>query len=311
MKIVILDRKTLGYDLDLSAIEQFGDVTTYETTHTTQTLSRVKDCDIVITNKVIIDKEIMQHSSFKLVCITATGTNNVDLEYAQTKNIEVKNVAGYSPASVAQLTMTLALELIQKISYYKNYVDSKQWEKSEIFTHIDKPFFELENKNWGIIGLGDIGKKVAQIAQGFNCNVNYYSTSGMNNNTDYTSISLDKLLKTSDIISIHCPLNDTTFNMINKTNLKDLKEGTILLNLSRGGIINEKDLSEAIDQKDLYCGLDVVEVEPIKKDNPLNFVKNKERLIITPHIGWASIEARTRLLNGVIKNIQKFVFKYK
>lgn len=311
MKIVILDRKTLGYDLDLSQISQFGDVTTYETTNETQTLSRVQDCDIVITNKVVINKEIMEQSSFKLVCITATGTNNVDLEYAKTKKIEVKNVAGYSPASVAQLTLTLALELIQNISYYKNYVDSKAWQNSDIFTHIDKPFFELENKNWGIIGLGDIGKKVAQIASGFNCNVNYYSTSGMNKNTDYISISLEELIKTSDIISIHCPLNNTTLNMLNKTNLKNLKQGAILLNLSRGGIINEKDLAEALDTQELYCGLDVVEIEPIQKENPLNFVKNKERLIITPHIGWASIEARKRLLGGVIKNIQLYVQKYK
>lgn len=311
MKLVLLDRQTLGYDIDLTQFNQFGEVTVFETTNKHQTLSRVKDADIVITNKVVIDKDIMEKSDIKLICITATGTNNIDLEYAEKMGISVKNVAGYSTSSVAQLTLTLALELIQKISYYKNYVQNGDWEKSPIFTHIDKPFFELKNKNWGIIGLGNIGEKVAQIAKAFECNVNYYSTSGKNNNTNYNSISLNELLKISDIISIHCPLNDTTYNMINSTNLNLIKENGILLNLSRGGIINESDLAKEIDKRDLYCGLDVLECEPIEKDNPLNFVKNKENIIITPHVGWASIEARNTLINGVIKNIQYYISQNK
>ncbi len=307
MELVFLDRKTIGEDIDLSEFEQFGNVTIYETTDASQTIQRVKNADIVITNKVVIDKEVMVNSNIKLICIAATGMNNVDLEAAKNRNIEVKNVSGYSTHSVAQTTFALALELINKTQYYSNYVKDGSWEKSTIFTHIDKPFFELKDKKWGIIGLGNIGEKVAQIAQSFGCNVNYYSTSGKNSNTNYKQIELKELLRTSDIISIHCPYNDLTKNLLNKTNLNLIKENSILLNLGRGGIINEKDLVEILNSKTLYCGLDVIEKEPLQTTSPLKSILNKHNIIITPHIGWSSIEARNRLKDGIIQNISKYV----
>ena len=308
MKIVFLDTKTLGNDISLDKFETLGEVIKYETTNPRETLQRVQDCDVVVTNKVVLSKEVIEKSNFKLICITATGTNNVDLEAASKANVEVKNVTDYSTSSVAQLTITLVLELIQKISYYKEYVESLQWSKSNLFTHIDKPFFELKNKKWGIIGLGNIGKEVAKIASAFGCEVNYYSTSGKNLNTDYNNVSLEELLTTSDVITIHSPLNDTTYNLLNKTNLNLLKENAVLVNVGRGGIINEKDLSEKLDSsKSLYCGLDVVEKEPIEESNPLLNIKNKDRLILTPHIAWSSIEARTTLMNKVFDNIKSFV----
>lgn len=308
MKIVFLDTKTLGNDISLDKFETLGEVIKYETTNPRETLQRVQDCDVVVTNKVVLSKEVIEKSNFKLICITATGTNNVDLEAASKANVEVKNVTDYSTSSVAQLTITLVLELIQKISYYKEYVESLQWSKSNLFTHIDKPFFELKNKKWGIIGLGNIGKEVAKIATAFGSEVNYYSTSGKNLNTDYNNVSLEELLTTSDVITIHSPLNDTTYNLLNKTNLNMLKEDAILVNVGRGGIINENDLSEKIDSdKSLYCGLDVVEKEPIEENNPLLKIKNKDRLILTPHVAWASIEARTTLMNKVFDNIKSFV----
>lgn len=308
MKIVFLDTKTLGNDISLDKFETLGEVIKYETTNPRETLQRVQDCDVVVTNKVVLSKEVIEKSNFKLICITATGTNNVDLEAASKANVEVKNVTDYSTSSVAQLTITLVLELIQKISYYKEYVESLQWSKSNLFTHIDKPFFELKNKKWGIIGLGNIGKEVAKIATAFGSEVNYYSTSGKNLNTDYNNVSLEKLLTTSDVITIHSPLNDATYNLLNKTNLNMLKEDAILVNVGRGGIINESDLSEKIDSdKSLYCGLDVVEKEPIEENNPLLKIKNKDRLILTPHVAWASIEARTTLMNKVFDNIKSFV----
>lgn len=308
MKIVFLDTKTLGNDISLDRFNTLGEVIKYETTSPNETLSRVQDCDVVVTNKVVLSKDIIEKSNFKLICITATGTNNVDLEAASKANVEVKNVTNYSTSSVAQLTITLVLELIQKISYYKEYVDSLQWSRSNLFTHIDKPFFELKNKKWGIIGLGNIGKEVAKIATAFGSEVNYYSTSGKNLNTDYNNVSLKELLTTSDIISIHAPLNDTTYNLLNKTNLNMLKEDAILVNVGRGGIINENDLSVKLDShKSLYSGLDVVEKEPIEENNPLLKIKNKDRLILTPHIAWASIEARTTLMNKVFDNIKSFV----
>lgn len=308
MKIVFLDTKTLGNDISLDRFNTLGEVIKYETTSPNETLSRVQDCDVVVTNKVVLSKDIIEKSNFKLICITATGTNNVDLEAASKANVEVKNVTDYSTSSVAQLTITLVLELIQKVSYYKEYVDSLQWSRSNLFTHIDKPFFELKNKKWGIIGLGNIGKEVAKIATAFGSEVNYYSTSGKNLNTDYNNVSLKELLTTSDIISIHAPLNDATYNLLNKTNLNMIKEDAILVNVGRGGIINENDLSVKLDShKSLYCGLDVVEKEPIEENNPLLKIKNKDRLILTPHIAWASIEARTTLMNKVFDNIKSFV----
>ena len=307
MKIVILDRLTLGLDIDVSVFEKFGEVVSYDFTKEDETLARINDADIVITNKVVIDKNHMDNSNIKLICITATGMNNVDLVHAKEKNIEVKNVAGYSTSSVVQVAFSMIFYFVQKLNYYKSYVDGGNWQKASIFTHIDEPFFELANKRVGIIGLGEIGRDFAKKAKAFDCEVVYYSTSGKNNNSEYKSVSLDELLKTSDIISINAPLNENTKDLLNYENMKYIKEGAILLNLGRGGIINEDDLAKIIDEKEIYCGIDVVSVEPILESNPLLKVKNKNRLLLTPHIGWASIESRNRLIGMVAKNIENFL----
>ena len=305
MKIVILDRATLGFDVDISIFETLGEVISYDITLPNETTNRAKNADIVITNKVVISKEVIDNSNLKLICISATGTNNVDLEFAKQKNIEVKNVAGYSSSSVVQLAFSMIFQIVQKLDYYKKYVDVGNWQKSQIFTHIDKPFFELDGKKVGIIGLGDIGRNFAKKARAFDCEVMYFSTSGKNSNSEYKQVSLDELLNTCDIISIHCPLNENTKDLLNYKNMKNIKDGAILLNLGRGGIINEPDLAKIIDEKEIYCGIDVVCVEPILEDNPLLKVKNKDRLLLTPHIGWASVEARTRLVQMVAKNIEE------
>ncbi|MBP9490245.1 MAG: D-2-hydroxyacid dehydrogenase [Aliarcobacter sp.] len=307
MKIVILDRATLGFDIDISVFETLGEVIFYDITNETQTINRVKDADIVITNKVFISKEVMDNSNLKLICISATGTNNVDLEYAKQKNIQVKNVAGYSSSSVVQLAFSMIFYFVQKLDYYKKYVDVGNWQKSQIFTHIDKPFFELDGKKVGIIGLGDIGRNFAKKAKAFDCEVVYFSTSGKNSNDEYKRVELSELLNSCDIISIHCPLNENTKDLLNYENMKNIKDGAILLNLGRGGIINEANLAKIIDEKEIYCGIDVVSVEPILEDNPLLKVKNKDRLLLTPHIGWASVEARNRLVQIVAKNIKEFI----
>ena len=307
MKIVILDRSTLGFDINVDIFSTLGEVTSYDITNESETKARVKDADIVITNKVVISKEHIDNSNIKLICISATGMNNVDLEYAKEKGIEVKNVAGYSSSSVSQVAFGMIFYFIQKLNYYKKYVDEGNWQKAEIFTHIDKPFFELDEKKVGIIGLGDIGLSFAKRAKAFDCDVVYYSTSGRNNNSEFKKVELDELLKTSDIISIHCPLNKQTENLLNYENMKTMKDGAILLNLGRGGIINEKDLSVLIDEKEIYCGIDVVSKEPIEESNPLLKVKNKDRLLLTPHIAWSSIEARTKLIKMVADNIREFI----
>lgn len=307
MKIVILDRKTLGFDIDINVFETLGEVISYDITKANETIQRLEGADIVITNKVVISKEVMDASNLKLICISATGTNNVDLEYAKQKNIQVKNVAGYSSSSVVQLAFSMIFYFVQKLDYYKKYVDEGNWQKSEIFTHIDKPFFELDGKKVGIIGLGDIGRNFAKKAKAFDCEVVYFSTSRKNSNDEYKRVELSELLNSCDIISIHCPLNENTKDLLNYETMKNIKDGAILLNLGRGGIINESDLAKIIDEKEIYCGIDVVSVEPILEDNPLLKVKNKDRLLLTPHIGWASVEARNRLVQMVAKNIKEFI----
>jgi glycerate dehydrogenase len=242
----------------------------------------------------------------KLICIAATGMNNVDLDAAAQIGIEVKNVAGYSTQSVVQHTFAMALYLLEKMAYYDQSVKNQAWSRSGIFTDVSHPFFEIAEKKWGIIGLGEIGKGVAKVAEAFGAQINYYSTSGKNRDADYTQQSLEELLSSSDIISIHAPLNAQTQNLINATNLKLLKEESILLNLGRGGIINEADLAKEMDHRILYAGLDVVEKEPIPTDNPLLHIEAQERLLITPHIAWTSKEARVKLLEGIVENIRTF-----
>lgn len=306
MKIVFLDRKTLGDDINLDKFNNLGECVFYDFTRFDDVLFRVKDADVVVTNKVIIDKNTMENSDIKLICIAATGTNNIDLQYAKEKNIPVKNVAGYSTASVAQLAFSYILQFVQKINFYDNYVKTGGWENSDIFTNNDQPFYELDGKTVGIIGLGNIGKEVAKIATAFGCRVIYYSTSGKNTDTTYESVSLESLLKSSDIISVHCALNEQTNNLLNKDNLTLLKAGAILLNLGRGGLVNEKDISDLLnDDQDIYFATDVATTEPIAKSSPLLHINNKKRVIITPHIAWASIEARTRLMGLVYKNIEE------
>jgi lactate dehydrogenase-like 2-hydroxyacid dehydrogenase len=306
-KIVILDALTLGDDIDLSIFDEFGSVTIYQTTSKEETLSHISDANIVITNKVIIDKEIMDKTNIGLICIAATGMNNVDLEYAKEKGIEVKNVVGYSTHSVAQLTFSLALNLAQRIAYYDEYVKSGAWSDSLVFTNLSQPFNEISNKTWGIIGLGTIGKEVAKIAKAFNCNVQYYSTSGMNKDSEYKSVSLHELLETSHFISIHSPLNNDTYNLLNNTNIPLIKDGAILLNLGRGGIVNEQYIANELDKREIYFATDVVSKEPIEKDSPLLKIVNKNRVLFTPHIAWASKEARVRLINLIKDNIKQYL----
>lgn len=310
MNIVLLDGQTLGKDLDLSSLLQFGTLKNYESTSLEETLERIDGADIVITNKVIITKEIMSKSpNLKLICIAATGMNNVDLEAAEKLGIMVKNVSGYSTPSVVQHTFTMALYLLEKLSYYNRVVKEGTWSRQKLFTDVSQPISEIARKKWGVIGLGTIGKEVAQIATAFGATVNYYSTSGQNKINDYHHSELDDLLSECDIISIHAPLNEQTHNLINASNLSQLKEGAILLNLGRGGIINEDDLAVELDKREIYAGLDVLVKEPIEPKNPLMKLQHDDRLLITPHVAWASIEARERLLEGIVENIRTFLAK--
>ncbi len=309
MKIAVLDAKTLGSDVDLSGLNQFGEVEIYETTPPEKVIDRVKDKDIIITNKVVIDKNVIDNApNLKLIAVAATGVNNVDIQYAKEKGIQVRNVAGYSTESVVQHTFAMLFYLLEHLRYYDKYVKSGEYSKSDIFTHLGKPFWEIHGKKWGIIGLGTIGRRIAEVAESFGAKVSYYSTSGIDRKEKYPRKSLEQLLSESDIVSIHAPLNEKTKGLIGYDQLKLMKKNAILLNLGRGGIVVEEDLAKALDENLIGgAGLDVLEKEPIDENNPLLKIKNKEKLLITPHIAWTSIEARQRLVNEIVENIKAFL----
>ena len=308
MKIVFLDAKTMGNDIDLSLFQQFGMFEAFETTATSARIEHIGDAKIVLTNKVIIDQEVMDACpNLGLICITATGMNNVDLAYAKEKGITVKNVAGYSTASVAQTTFMLVLSLLGQSGYYDQYVKSGEWTKSPMYTHIDRSFWEIKGKRWGILGLGSIGKEVAKIATAFGADIVYFSASGTNKGTGYQQVTLEEMMKTCDIISIHAPLNENTKNLVAKDQLNLMKNGALLINVGRGGIVNESDLVDVIDTKEILVGLDVLSVEPMIENHPLLKIKHPDRLIITPHIAWASVEARAELMRLVSENIKEFI----
>ncbi len=307
MKIVLLDTLTFG-ETDLSGFGAFGEVAAYETTAAEETGDRIADADVIVTNKVVITDGLMaQTPSLKLICVAATGMNNVDLEAAKRRGIAVKNVAGYSTDSVIQHTFSMLFYLMGHSRYYDDYVKSGQWQRSTIFTHVGRPFHEIRGKTWGIIGLGEIGRGVAGVARAFGANVCYYSTSGKNENPDFEKVTLSRLLEQSDVVSIHAPLNRETQGLIGHSELLMLKDGAVLLNLGRGGIVDERALAAIIDAKPIMVGLDVLEKEPMTDPHPLMDITHKERLYLTPHIAWTSVEARQTLIAKVIENIRTFV----
>ena len=257
MKIVFLDAKTIGDDIDLSGYEALGEVIKYGFSTAEEAAERAKDADVLVINKVEInEKSIGEADHLKLVCVTATGTNNLDKEYLAERGIAWRNVAGYSTESVAQHTFALLFYLLEKLRYYDDYVKTEKYVGDVTFTHFAKRFHQLSGMTYGIIGLGNIGRRVADIAKLFGCHVIYYSTSGKNSQPDYERVSFDELLAQSDIVSIHAPLDENTRGLMDKVAFAKMKKSAILLNLGRGPIINEADLADALEQgQALMCFL--------------------------------------------------------
>ena len=308
MKIVLLDHATIGDVPELETLHELGEFVSYKHTLKEDTIERGTGATIILTNKVVIDREVMEAiPTLRLVCVLATGMNNIDLAAAEELGVEVKNVAGYSTNSVAQHTFAILFYLLNHLRSYDEYVQSGEYAKSEIFTNLGFEYWELTNKRFGIIGLGAIGKKVAEIATVFGAEVIYYSTTGKNTNTTYKRVELDELLQTADVISIHAPLTEQTHKLVTTEQLSKMKETAILLNTGRGGIIDEQALVVALQERQIAgVALDVLEKEPIQIDNPLVGYKGTN-LLITPHIAWASKEARTKLLLDTVANIKSFL----
>lgn len=305
LRIVFLDAATMG-DVSFEAISSLGSFTSYPTSDRAEALERVKDCDVLIINKIKVDKELIDAApNLKLICEAATGVNNIDLAYAESEGIPVKNVAGYSTDSVVQTTFLVILALVGKVNGFDSFVKSGEYSRSGLFTNVSNVFTELSGKRMGIIGMGNIGSKVAKVASAFGMEVCYFSTSGTSHCTEYPSLSLDELLATSDVVSIHAPLNERTRGLIGAAQLRMMKPSAYIVNMGRGGIVDEAALAGAVDAGVIAgAGLDVFVTEPLPADNPLLMVRHPERLILTPHVAWASREARNRLVEMIAANIR-------
>lgn len=308
MKIVVLERHSAGTDItvDYSAL---GDTTYYRNTSTKEeVIERVKDADVIVANKAPLCEETLKDApNVKLICELATGFDNVDLAYCTSRGIKVANVRAYCSEMVAQHTFALALALCEQLPHYDNYVKSGEYSAQDRFSNFDIPFYELAGKTWGIVGMGNIGRKVAQIATAFGCKVIFHSITGKSSVTDYEQVDKETLLAQSDFLSLHCPLSDISKNFIDADALKKMKKTAILVNVARGKVVDNTALYHALmDGEIAGAGLDVVEDEPLRTTNPLSQIKDSNKLIITPHLAWASVEARTRCVEEVGRNIEAF-----
>lgn len=309
MKIVVLERNSVGLDVSIDDIGTYGEMTVYPNTVKENVAERVKDAEIIVANKAPLNAETLKDAqSVKLICEFATGYDNVDLAYCKSRGIKVANVVNYSTDAVAQHTFALCLYILEKLHHYDNYVKSGEYAAQDRFSNFDIPYTELAGKTWGIIGMGNIGKKVAQIAEAFGCKVIFHSVTGKSSCTEYERVDFDTLLSQSDFLSLHCPLSDITRNLINLDALKKMKKTAILINVARGPVVNDADLYTALTEDYIAgAGLDVTGTEPMKDSNPLSRITDSNKLIITPHMAWASIEARTRCVAETCQNIEAFL----
>ena len=305
-KIVFLDAATLG-DTPLDEISALGPLVTYPVSSPSEAIIRAEGADVLIVNKIVVDKNLIDSCpSLRLVCEAATGTDNIDKEYAALKGVAVMNVAGYSTESVVQLTFMHLLSLSGNAPYFDSAVKNLSYSRSCLFTDVSHRFVELAGKTIGIIGMGTIGHRVAEVAEAFGMKVIYYSTSGTSHCTDYPSVSLEELLGRSDAVTIHAPLNNRTRGLIGAEQLAMMKPSAFLVNMGRGGIVDEAALAEAVDSGIIAgAALDVFSKEPLPEDNPLLSVRHPERFRFTPHTGWASAEARERLVAAIAANIRR------
>ena len=309
MKISILERDSLGIDVDMSAIDQLGDVTVYAATTVENAVEHIGDADIIIANKLPLNETTLKEAkNLKFVAQTATGTNNVDFSFTNSKGIKVANVPSYSTDSVAQHTFALLLYLVEKMRFFDDYVKNGTYSNSNCFSCLDMIYPEIAGKTWGIIGMGAIGQKVAQIATVFGCKIICYSASGRTYDMPYEQVDFDTLLAKSDILSVHAPLNEYTKGLMNYDAFCKMKSSAYFINVGRGPIVVEEDLARALEEDQIRAaGLDVLCVEPMPIDNPLLKFKDSSKIIITPHVAWATSEARQRCVDVVTENIKAFL----
>ena len=309
MKIVILEAESLGEDMVFTPFHKFGEVVIYPRSTAAEVPQRTQDADVIIANKVpICEETIRDAKNLKIVCVTATGINNLDGDYLKERGIAAYNVAGYSTDGVAQHTFALLFYVLEKLNYYDYYVKSGEYARGSCFSHFSQSFCELAGKTWGIIGLGAIGRRVAEIASAFGCKVICYSASGRKYESPYEQVEFEELLERSDFLSVHAPLNIHTENLMTLEAFRKMKKSAIFINVARGAIVNEQDLYTALTEGEIAgAALDVLVQEPMNPENPLLKIQDSNRLIITPHIAWAAKETRFRVVEEVVKNIERFM----
>lgn len=309
MKISILERDSLGLDVDMSEIEKLGEVSVYGATTVENAGEHIGDADIIIANKLPLNESTLKDAvNLKFVAQTATGTNNVDFHYTNANGISVANVPSYSTDSVAQHTFAMLFYLVEKLRYFDDYVKNGTYSKSNCFSCVDMIYPEIAGKTWGIIGMGAIGRKVAQIATAFGCRVICYSASGKTYETPYEQVSFDALLSEADILTVHAPLNEYTRGMMNYEAFSKMKRSAYFINVGRGPIVVEEDLVKTLEEGLIRAaGLDVLCVEPLPITSPLLKIQDSQKLLITPHTAWATSEARQRCVDEVTENIKAFL----
>ena len=309
MKIVALEIKNVGKDISLERFNEFGELETYMNSKPEEMAERCKGADVIIVNKLPVNETtIGSVDTLKIVLTTATGYDNIDVAFLKSRGVKVCNVKGYSTDSVAQHTFALLFYVYEKLRSYDDFVKSREYSKHDIFTYFDEPFSELSGKVWGIVGLGEIGKRVAKIATAFGCEVVYYSTSGRNSNNDYEQVDFETLLKISDIISVHAPLNEKTKYLFNADAFKKMKKTAVFINVGRGPIVNDRDLTDALKADEIAAAaIDVLEKEPMDPNSPYFEITDSRKLFITPHIAWATQESRERLVAETYYNLKAIV----
>ncbi len=304
MKITVLDAATLGDDVMFDCLEAVGEVTIYKNSDLLIDPMLASDADCLVVNKVKMNRETLSCANkLKLICVAATGFDNIDLDYCREKGIGVCNVKGYSTDSVAQITLAMVLSLASHLDEYTKYVENGSYTKSGVANCLVPVYHELAGKNWGIVGLGNIGKKVADVAAAMGCNVIAHKRTP---DDYYNCVDIDTLCETSDIITIHTPLNEGTRNLISRERIEKMKKGVIVVNVARGAVCDESALCEAVEKGNMLLGVDVYTNEPFDEEHPYNRIMGLPNVCLTPHMAWGAYEARCRCLNEISLNIASF-----
>lgn len=305
MKIVVLDAATLGEDIDLSPLSRVGEVSAYASTSAEELADRISDCEIIVVNKFKLNASNLGGAkNLKLICLAATGFDNIDVAYCRTRGIGVCNVVGYSTHSVAQLTVAMALSLVNHIPEYNSFVESGEYSDSGIANRLTPVYHELYGMTWGIVGYGNIGKQVARVAEAFGCRVIANKRTPVD---DVECVDIDTLCRESDIITVHTPLTDATRGLIGKEQIAKMKKSAILVNVARGAVVDEAALAEAVRNGEIAgIGIDVYSTEPFPKDHPYYEVKHLPNVCLTPHMAWGAYEARVRCIEEICLNIKTF-----